>query len=157
MTGRGVLVQGALAVIGLGIAYVTWQREPERAAGEVVVVDTTKADLANVHFEDENSSVDIRRGREDGESAVWLRVEDKTPPAPRQPPVGPNRRNRRGLRHHRAAKKAPKPKPARELKGDEPAEKLLAEFAPSVRLVPSVCSTRRRRRNWVSTTPRRNW
>ena len=30
MKARDTLIQGALAVIGLGAAYATWQREPEK-------------------------------------------------------------------------------------------------------------------------------
>jgi uncharacterized protein DUF4340 len=119
VTGKGLAVQGGLAIAGLVIAYSTWQREPERAEGEVVVVDSTKAELGSVHFEDETSVVDIRRRDEGGTNGVWLRVEDKTPvpPAPKagQPPPPP------------AAAKA---HPPRELRGEEPAEKFLAQFAP---------------------------
>ena len=129
MTGRGLAVQGALAAAGLVVAYSTWQREPERAAGEVVVVDTTKGDLANVHFEDENSTVDIRRGSDSGESAVWLRVLDKTPLPPaqaetdagRSPSASPLHPHR--LRPHHPPRLPRKPRPARDLRGDEPADK----------------------------------
>lgn len=120
MTGRALAVQGGLALAGLIVAYTTWQREPERAAGEVVVVDVTKAELANVHYEDENSVVDVRRRDEGGDKAVWLRIEDKTPvppaPKPGQPPVPPPA--------------AAKPHAPRELRGEDPAEKFLAQFAP---------------------------
>ena len=50
MTGRGLAVQGGLALAGLAIAYGTWQREPERAAGEVIVVDASKSELSSVHL-----------------------------------------------------------------------------------------------------------
>ena len=39
MNVRGAAVQGGLAALGLLVAYTTWQREPERAPGEVVVLD----------------------------------------------------------------------------------------------------------------------
>jgi len=56
VTGRGLAVHGGLALAGLAIAYGTWQREPERAEGEVIVVDASKGELSNVHFEDETSA-----------------------------------------------------------------------------------------------------
>jgi hypothetical protein len=56
VTGRGLAVQGGLALAGLAIAYGTWQREPERAAGEVIVVDASKSELGSVHFEDDNTA-----------------------------------------------------------------------------------------------------
>ena len=119
MTGKGLAVQAGLAAVGLAIAYGTWQREPERAAGEVVVVDSTKAELGSVRYEDENGSVDVQRRTVGGETSPWLHIEDKTPvrPAqkPGQPPPPPS---------------AAKPHPPRDLRGDEPAEKLLGQFAP---------------------------
>lgn len=119
MTGKGLAVQAGLAVLGLAVAYGTWQREPERAAGEVVVVDSTKAELGDVRYEDENGAVDVQRRTVAGESGPWLHIEDKTPikPAakPGQPPPPPS---------------AAKPHPPRDLRGDEPAEKLLGQFAP---------------------------
>ena len=42
MNVRGAAVQSGLAALGLVVAYGTWQREPERAPGEVVVVDASK-------------------------------------------------------------------------------------------------------------------
>lgn len=122
MTGRGLAITGGLAIVGLAIAYGTWQREPERAAGEVIVVDASKGDLGSVHFEDENISVDVSRGNETGGSGVWLKVQDKTPVTPPKAPAAANS----------APPAAPpaKPRPLRELRGDEPAEKLLTAFAP---------------------------
>lgn len=118
MTGRGLATTGGLAIVGLAIAYGTWQREPERAAGEVIVVDASKGDLGSVHFEDENISVDVTRGGEAGVSGVWLKVQDKTPVTPPKAPAATN-----------SAPPA-KPRPLRELRGDEPAEKLLTAFTP---------------------------
>ena len=118
MTGRALAIQGGLALAGLIVAYTTWQREPERAAGEVVVVDSTKAELGNVHYEDENTVVDVRRKDDGGEKSVWLRIEDKTPVAPAAKPGQP------------PPPATPKPHPPRELRGEEPAEKFLAQFAP---------------------------
>ena len=38
MNVRGAAAQGGLAALGLVVAYATWQRQPERAPGEVIVV-----------------------------------------------------------------------------------------------------------------------
>ncbi len=134
MTGRGLVFQGGLAAVGLVIAYSTWQRAPDRVAGEIVVVDSTKGDLKNVHFEDDNGSVDVQRGSDSGESGIWLRVQDKTPvPTTPAKPVKPTSSS--GASTPPPASPAPgtataKPRPLRQLRGDEPAEKLLTEFAP---------------------------
>ncbi len=53
------MIQGALAVVGLGAAYATWQREPEKVAGEVVVVEATKAEVTRVRFEDDKGWVEL--------------------------------------------------------------------------------------------------
>jgi hypothetical protein len=127
VTGRALIVQGALAVGGLSVAYATWQREPERALGDVIVVDATKNELANVHFEDDNTSVDIHKGdrqsgRKDSDSdeGIWLHILEKTPTP--KPPA-----------HAQSVAVPPAPaklKPPRDLRGDEPAAKLLDQFAP---------------------------
>ncbi|MES1157872.1 MAG: hypothetical protein ABUL67_02110, partial [Haliangium ochraceum] len=131
MTGRGLAVQGGLAALGLVIAYGTWQREPEGAAGDVVVIDATKGDLANVHFEDQTTSLDMQRNKEGGEPAVWLRVQDKTPVTP---PPAPKPASAPPAESTTATPPAPPPpatpRPLRQLRGDEPAEKLLAQFTP---------------------------
>ncbi|MEO8214033.1 MAG: DUF4340 domain-containing protein [Myxococcales bacterium] len=134
MTGRGLAVQGGLAALGLVIAYTTWQREPERAAGDIVVIDANKADLKNVHYEDENTSIDIHGGSEVGESGVWLEVQDKTP-VPAKPTTPPAKPAATESTAPNAATPPPPPaaakmRPARQLRGDEPAEKLMAAFAP---------------------------
>ncbi len=147
MTGRGVAVQGGLAALGLVIAYTTWQREPEGAVGDVVVVDSTKGNLTNVHFEDDTTSVDIQRGDGSGGPGVWLRIQDKVPvpPPPAPPPAKPagaggaagTAGTGGAAGSTTAAAKPPvptpptaKPRPARLLRGEEPAEKFLAQFAP---------------------------
>jgi hypothetical protein len=143
VTARGVAVQGGLAALGLVVAYATWQREPDRAAGEVVIVDVTKSELANVHFEDENNSVDVRRGSGGDEVGVWVSVQDKTPVAatPKAPPPtspasgGPGGAGGTTATKPPAAPSSPpappsKPRPMRQLRGDEPADKFLTQFAP---------------------------
>lgn len=79
MTTKGAILQGTLALIGLGAAYATWQREPERAPGEVVVLDLTRNDVSKVRYEDGKRWIEVEP---DGKrEAVWLRVsaEGKAP------------------------------------------------------------------------------
>ena len=52
MTGRGVAVQGGLALASLIAAYFTWQRQPELQVGEVFAVDLAASDLEKVRYED---------------------------------------------------------------------------------------------------------
>jgi hypothetical protein len=126
MTGRALMVQGALALAGLSVAFATWQREPERAEGEVIIVDATKNELGHVHFEDDNTALDLERRSEGGDSAVWLHLVDKTP-APAKTPTPPK---------SSAATPPPpppvagKPRPPRDLRGDEPAVRTFEQFAP---------------------------
>ena len=123
MTGRALAVQGGLAALGLVVAYTTWQREPEGAIGDVLVVDATKGEVKGVHFEDDNVTVDVDRASTGGEEGAWLRLKDKTPAVAVPPPAKP------GQPPPPAPPKA-KDKPLRELRGDEAADKLLAQFAP---------------------------
>jgi hypothetical protein len=52
MNPRGVITQGALALVGLVLAYATWQRQPELQTGEVFALDVGKGDLEKIRFED---------------------------------------------------------------------------------------------------------
>jgi hypothetical protein len=104
---QGTLVQGALALFGLGAAYATWQREPEKAAGEVVVLEATKADLSRIRYQDDKTWVEIARATVDGEAGATVKLSARdaaTPGGPRQP--------------------------ERELRGSEAAVKLLASVTP---------------------------
>ncbi len=102
MTARGAALQGGLAACGLLLAYGTWQREPERAAGEVVLLEATKNEVQKVRYEDGTRATDVERGRRDDEPKIWVRV----------------------------SASADGKIPARSLRGGEAAEKLLGEFAP---------------------------
>ena len=104
MNVRGAAVQSGLAALGLVVAYGTWQREPERAAGDVIVVEAGKNDLAKVRYsDDKGKTVELERRKEAGEEPrIWLRLSAD--------PV--------------------KKTPARELPGNEGAEKLWDKFAP---------------------------
>ncbi|HEV3030951.1 MAG TPA: hypothetical protein VG319_04875, partial [Polyangia bacterium] len=118
MTGRSAGLQAGLAVAGLLAAHLTWQREPERAPGEVTIIDASKADVARVRYEDDDNILGLERQSEDGEPGIQLHVEAKTKtPAAKagEAPTPP-----------------PPPSPARELRGNADALKLADKFAPFV-------------------------
>jgi hypothetical protein len=102
MRTRGAAIQGGLAALGLLAAYATWQREPERATGEVVVLDVNKGDLQKVKFDDGNTWVELESRKESGEPVVWLRL-------------SPNEKAKT---------------PQREVRGNDGAMKLWEKFAP---------------------------
>ena len=106
MRPKGTMIQGALAVIGLGAAYATWQREPDKGATEVVVLEAKKSDVARVRFEDDKGSVELWRGdKSDGdEPTAWVKI---------------SAREERGQKV-----------PEREVRGNEASLRLLDSFAP---------------------------
>ena len=119
MTGKAVAIQGGLAAVGLLAAHLTWQREPERAPGEVNIIDATKNDLGAVHYEDDKVAYDMTRAREQGEEGIWIHFVDKAVPPKAEPkPDG----------------KPPEPPasstPPRDLRGSEAATKVLDQFSP---------------------------
>ncbi len=71
MRARGVVLQGVLAAVGLASAFFVWQREPEGAPGEVVLVDAPPQALERVRYEDPASRVELFR---EGSEGVWLRL-----------------------------------------------------------------------------------
>jgi hypothetical protein len=98
---RGAAVQGGLAALGLVAAWGTWQREPEKAPGQVTVLDASKSDVGKVRFEDDKGGF-VELSRDGG--VVWVRA------------------SARGEGKLRT--------PERELRGSESAEHLLDSFAP---------------------------
>src|SRR5205823_6489508 len=77
MNVRGAALQSGLAALGLVAAYTTWQREPERAPGEVVVLDVNKGDVKQIRFDDGAGKwVELERRSEPGldEPRVWLKL-----------------------------------------------------------------------------------
>lgn len=65
MKAQGALIQGGLAAVALGAAFVTWQRPVEQGNEEaVVVVDASKSTLERVHFEDGKRFVDLFKDSE---------------------------------------------------------------------------------------------
>lgn len=105
MNVRGATVQSGLAALGLVAAYTTWQRAPERAPGEVVIVDVNKSDVQTVKLDDGNGkTVELTRQNDKGdeEPRVWLKL----------------------------SADAKLKKPERQVPGNEGAERLWAKFAP---------------------------
>jgi hypothetical protein len=120
VTGRSAALQGGLAAVGLLAVYVTWQREPERAPGEVVVIDAPKNDVGRIRYEDENNILALERRREGGDDVIALHLEEK--PKQEQPA--------------KAGDPMPPPKPPatppRDVLGNADALKLVDRFAPLV-------------------------
>jgi hypothetical protein len=110
MKTQAAAVQGGLAALGLIAAYTTWQREPERKAGEVVVVSASLGDVQKIRYEDGTSTptkwVELEPRKEADGSRAWLRVSA------------------------RGDAKAKTETPERELRGNESATKVLEKFAP---------------------------
>jgi hypothetical protein len=125
VTGKAAAFQGGLAALGLITAHLTWQREPERAPGEVTVIDAGKNDLGKVHFEDESTSVDLQRKTEGGETAVWLHLVEKPKviPQPKDPKKADSNTSEPPLT-------TPPANPPRDLRGSDVAVKLLDQMAP---------------------------
>ncbi|HVU52746.1 MAG TPA: hypothetical protein VHL80_18825 [Polyangia bacterium] len=126
MTGRSAAVQGGLAALGLLAAHLTWQREPERAPGEVTVVDASKADVPRIRFEDDANILAVERRSENGEPGVWVHLEPKAPKA--APPKASDKATPAGP-------PAPPETPAyppRDVRGNADGLKLIDRFAPLV-------------------------
>jgi hypothetical protein len=77
---RSAVLQGALAVAGLAAAYVTWQRPPTLAPGDVTVLNLSKHDLKQVRFESPDRTVVLSRGELNGNPVIWV-DEDEHPAA----------------------------------------------------------------------------
>lgn len=115
MTGKGVALQGGLALLGLAAAYLTWRRQPELQAGEVFVLDITKNDLSKVRFDDDEAKTftELQLDRDDNGSFVALRLSRREPPAAKT-----------------TTPTAGKPTPERLLRGSDAAKTLYERFAP---------------------------
>lgn len=126
MTGRAAALQGGLAALGLLAAHFTWQREPERAPGDVTIIDVGKNDLATVRYEDDKIVADLQR-RGSGEDGVWLHLVEK-PPAKPEAKADPKADPAAG----KMSPPDPPPfdTPPRDVRGNEAASKALEQFAP---------------------------
>ncbi len=125
MRAGGAAVQGALAVAGLLAAYTTWRREPEKAGGDVVVLDLGRGDLERVRYDDPPKWVELERGSAGADRAVWIRIGTREVSNPDGGVAAA------GVDAGVTAKASAEPKvPDREVRGNELAEKLYDKFAP---------------------------
>ena len=113
---RGAAIQGGLAALGLLAAYATWQREPERAAGEATLIEAAKSDLGKIRFEEGAKWVELEQKADASGPVVWLHVSAR-------------------------ADAKPSPAPERVLRGNAGADKLLDKLAPLGPRARSACST----------------
>jgi Domain of unknown function (DUF4340) len=120
VTGRGVAAQGGLAALGLLAAYLTWQREPERAPGAVTIIDANKSDVTLIRYEDDSNAVDLTRPGQGKD--VWLHLVVKKAAEPKPDP--------HGKADAKPPAPTPPPPPPRDLPGGEGAKKLYDQFAP---------------------------
>ena len=72
MNARAAAIQGALALAGLGAAYLVWQAPSASSSGDVSVLELARHDVAQVRFENGPSWVELERGKRDGEQVIWL-------------------------------------------------------------------------------------
>ena len=83
MKARGAMVQGGLAALGLVAAYVTWQRPPEKAVGEVKVLNLSRSDVEKGRYDDGTHWVEVMPGHgEQFEPKVWVRTGSRPTPLP---------------------------------------------------------------------------
>jgi hypothetical protein len=127
VTGRSAAIQGGLAAVGLLVAHLTWQREPERAPGEVTVIDASKADVSRIRYEDSDSVLGLERSSEGGDALVWLHLEGKAQDANKK---DANKKDANKPSAATATKLAETP--PRDLRGNADALKLADRFSPFV-------------------------
>jgi hypothetical protein len=120
VTGKAAALQGGLAALGLITAHLTWQREPERAPGDVTLIDASKNDLGRIHYEDDNNTIELERRKDAGEFGVWLHLIERAKPAHPVDPKAPPE----------SLPPAAPVNPPRELNGSDVAVKVLDQFAP---------------------------
>lgn len=114
MKPRQVLVQAALALGALTLAYFTWQRGPELAADEVIALDIAKNDLVGVRFEDQEKGTWVELGHASDANGAYVSVR-----------LGPEDKPANAKEPNSAGKL-----PERLVRGNDAAEKLVASFSP---------------------------
>ena len=122
MTFRQVATQGGLAVAALVAAYLTWQRSPELAPDEVVVVDAVKNDLGSARFDDQEKHtwVELSRSADDAGPFITAHLGPQEQAMP-----GKGDKGDKGDKDV-----APKKTPERLVRGSDAADKLFASLAP---------------------------
>lgn len=72
MKARSVSIYGALALVGLLAAYLTWQRPKETVkADQVVILEASKQSLEKVHYDDGTRFIDVTK-RLEPEARLWV-------------------------------------------------------------------------------------
>jgi hypothetical protein len=123
MTGRAAAIQGGLAALGLVTAYFTWQRDVELAPGAVTVLDAGKTDVTRIHYDDDNTTLDLLREGREKTILVHLVEKPKTPAA----------KDDKATKTPDKAKDKDKPTPPpRDLLGSDAALSLYEKFEPLV-------------------------
>jgi hypothetical protein len=122
MTFRQVVTQGALALAALVAAYFTWQRSPELAPDEIVLVDAAKNDLVSARFDDQEKNTWVELSRSADNAGPFINVHL----GPQEQPI-PGKGDK-GDKGDKDA--APKKTPERLLRGNDAADKLFASLAP---------------------------
>ncbi len=125
-------LNGALAVIGLIAAWVTWQRPKESTNDDnVTVLEATKSSLTSVRYEDGERALEVFQPA--GQKAVWLRQSFLATPREKiaMPGTALPDGGVVGLDGGEPIAISPfVPPPARELRGNERAESLMLRFTP---------------------------
>jgi hypothetical protein len=116
MTFRQVASQGGLALAALVAAYLTWQRSPELAPDEVVVVDAAKNDLVSARFDDQEKHTWVELSRSADDAGPFINIH-----------LGPQEQAMPGKGDKDAV---PKKTPERLVRGNDAADKLFASLAP---------------------------
>ena len=121
MRGQAAAIQGGLAAVALAAAWVTWQRPPDQAQGDVVVLNLSKTDVERVRYQDGTSWVELApaKGEKDA-PPVW--VFQGVVPKPVQVSVA-------GRDGGSAMRPLP-PVPDPQLRGNESAERTFGLLAP---------------------------
>ncbi|MCA2978428.1 MAG: hypothetical protein INH41_00140 [Myxococcaceae bacterium] len=142
MKSKSVALTGALAALGLALAYLTWQRPKETAsAGNLIkVVDASKSSFQSLKYEDGQRQLSLKR--ENGELWLTTGFMPGKEPAPvdagltvtELPLVDGGLDTDGGLVDAGVLQVTqtppPKPPPTRVLKGNERAEAALQKFMP---------------------------
>lgn len=127
MTGRSAAIQGGLAALGLLAAHLTWQRDPERAPGAATVIDASKSDVSVVHYADDNTIVDFRRGHGDNDAPVWIHIVKGEGALRRKDPAKDKKNDKADAKAQPKETDTP-----RDLRGSDQSAKLVDNFGPFV-------------------------
>ncbi|MBI3181265.1 MAG: hypothetical protein HYZ28_03890 [Myxococcales bacterium] len=129
MRARGAAVHGALALLGLGAAYLTWQRAPEESQGDAVVIDAKKSSLERIRYQTDLRWIELSRHLDGPSPVVWVRSGplEQPPKAEADAGVPDAGAPDGGLV---SAAKPPPPEKPKELRGNERADKVFDRFAP---------------------------